>query len=342
MPERGYIVLPKYPTEGETSLIVLGAPVKDLFVAESNLIAVGKSMLVRREGLSLDEGVREYLSGQKSSKNEIDYNWYVTLSIEREIEVDRSYLFGSEYFWLDYSKAENIYQQFVEYTKPFLDILATYTSTIVEPGFFNKVILDRVFFFSLERPPMGLPEFSFKGETRTTIPLESLDVGTLNKLFVELCSASPADRDWILTPIHWYLESLKEMDPWKKFLWSFWALEVLSIKYMDNFHGKFIKASDVPEEIQSKLQEVGIDLEALIEEERYLPLSAKFGIMALDLSPDSAEADIKDFVNLNEKRSKLSHGGVKDSSLLPNETILQYLKKYMSKVIHLQAFKKVT
>lgn len=341
MPEHGYIELSKFPSERETSFVVLGSPVKDFFDAESNRIAVGRSMLARRDGLSLDDGVKEYSSDQKSGRNELDYNWYVTLCVERDIEVDSSYLFDSEYSWLDYSKADTINQEFAEYTKPFLDILATYSSTIVEPGFFNKVILDRVFFFSPERPPMGLVEFSLRGEISTTIPLESLDVGTLNKLFVELCSMSPTDREWILTPIHWYLESLKEMDPWKKFLWSFWALEVLSIKYMDNFHGKFIKASNVPNEMQSRLQKVGIDLEALIQEERYLPLSAKFGIMALDLSPNSAVVDIKDFINLNEKRSKLSHGGIKDSSLLPNETILQYLKKYMSKVIHLQAFKKV-
>jgi hypothetical protein len=339
MPEHGYIELPKYPAETETSFVVLGKLVEEFFDAEGILTAVAKSMLGRLKGLSLDDGVRECLADQKRTEKCPDYNWYVTLWVERNIEVDSSYLFKSEYLWIDWSKAEKIGQEFSEYTKPFLDILATYSSTIVEPGFFAKVILDRVFFFSSEHPPMGSPEFSLISEGSQQIPLERLDVGILNKLFVELCGMSPADREWILTPIHWYLESLKEKDPWKKFLWSFWALEVLSKKYIDKYHGKFSKASDVPEETQSKLQRVGMDFEALKKEERYLPLSGKFGIMALDLSPDTAEADIKEFIDLNEKRSKLSHGGIKDSSMLPIEPILRYLKKYVSKVIHIQAFK---
>jgi len=62
MPERGYIELPKYPSEKETSFVVLGNPIKGLFDAKSIVIAVGKSMLGRLKGLSLDDGVRECLA----------------------------------------------------------------------------------------------------------------------------------------------------------------------------------------------------------------------------------------------------------------------------------------
>lgn len=343
MPKDGYFELPKYPSESENSFVFLGKPVEEFFEAKRNRFAIGCAMLSRKKGendlpLSFDESVNAYLLEQKKDKYRTgDYNWYITLCIERHIEVDNSYLHDNEFLWLNYAnnKIKKLKNDYSAYTKPFLDSLATYTSTIVEPGFFNKVILDEIFFFSSGKLPIGLPEFKGGGTGYcTNIPFESLDIEKLHKMFDKLCNLSTQLREWILTPMHWYLESLKESDIWKQFLWSFWSLEILCLKYIDNYHGNLIKASDVPEEIQVKLKEIEINLDDLIEEERFLPLNAKFAIMALDIAPDTAKEDIKIFKNLNAIRSKLSHGGIKDVNLLPIGEFQGLLKKCIAKAIY--------
>lgn len=313
-PMDGPIILDNFPEKTESSFIFLGTPPEPILRANKVRKAIGIVALRRLLGKApvgeADILTKEALGEFTDSPG--DYNWYVTIVVEREADVADADIADNEYLWIDPGKALELEKNFESYASPYIDLLATYVSTIIERFFFGEVIIDDcIFFLAAGRESFGLPRFSACSDVKIGMSEGSLDLEKLGKLFQKVASLPQGQLQWLKTMGHWRLAALREKDPMKRFLLSFFALEILTHKLF-----KLVGCKN-----RSKKQ---------------LSLREEFETVALSLFPSSATADVKDFVRAKNVRDKLSHGELKEVAELPTSMVTVLLEKYLAGAVKFQ------
>ena len=342
-PSNGPIILDNFPGKRERSLIFLGAPPESVLIANKVRKAIGIVALGGIFGkapnpeVERDILIKRKLGELTDSPKVSDYNWYITIIVEREVDVTNADIANSEFLWLNLEKSLEKDKEFESYASQHIDLLATYASTIIEPTFFEKVVIDdHVFFSAAGRESFGLPCFSSSGNFSTTRSMESLNSEKLKQLLQNVAVLPQNRHQWLNTIKHWRLTAIREKDPWKRFLWNFLALEVLTHELADMLYAEVISNLCLRVRGQSDIESGPIPISELVRDKKRLPLRAKFAIVALGLFPDSATADVEDFIKAKDARDKLSHGALKEAAELPISTVSALLEKYLAGAVKFQ------
>lgn len=165
-PLGGPIIIPNFPAPGERSYVQLGAPIDWLPRANRVSRAIGVVAMTGyinpSTGSYGDVAVEEVISGgDLSSWSADDYGWYVTFLIERDIDVSETDVKHPKYVWMNPKSVLELEAEFETYSKPYLDQLAAYGSTVIESMFFENLILDdRVYFRCPSKESFGLPRWT--------------------------------------------------------------------------------------------------------------------------------------------------------------------------------------
>jgi hypothetical protein len=202
-------------------------------------------------------------------------------------------------------------------------------STIVDPGVFdNLVIDDRVHLFLDGKRPSGIPVFEGGGSASVSRGGAAADLlGRRIELLSVITPSQLAAQEWLNRVAHWRVQSPRERDPWKKFLWLFVALEILTNKLFE----------DRRDGVLRHLQLVDADgavvagtppLEEIAWAPQRAPLRSRFALVASDLFPESARDDLHQFASANEARGRLAHGAVRNPDELPIASTQDLLDKY--------------
>lgn len=331
-PMDGPIILDNFPEKTERSFIFLGTPPEPILRANKVRKAIGRVALRGLFGkapVSKADMLTKEALGEVTDLPE-DYNWYVTIVVEREADVADADIADREYLWLDWGKAMELEEDFESYASPYIDLLATYVSTIIERTFFGEVIIDDYVFSSApSRESFGLPKVSLSGNVTVTKSTESLnlELEELKQLLQKVATLPQNRHQWLKSISHCRLAAIREKDPMKRFLLSFFALEILTHKLFKLVGSK--KGVAVKEYL------VGLWFK-LVGRKKQLFLREEFKTVALSLFPSSATADVKDFVRAKDARDKLSHGVLEKVAELPTSMVTVLLEKYLAGAVKFQ------
>lgn len=271
------------------------------------------------------------------------FNWYVTISIERRVEVDDGKISDTKYYWLDARTAIALEREFLAEVGRQIDVLATYTSVVVGASFLDQVVAsERIVFSAPGREPFILPSMSGGKATihireKVDLPLETLDIDLLQRLLqagADLSQAALGRRRSLMRLVSLYLAALGERDFFKRFLLSFFALELLTNRfYTERFEDVVphleMKVSGRPDSIN-----VPVPRSLVWKPENLnFPLETKFAIVALSLCPYTAVADAEKFGRVNRARNDLAHRGSLETDDSLNADIGDLLERYTASAL---------
>jgi hypothetical protein len=312
----------------------LGRPEESILSANKTRRALGILFLASALGQTgstpdeQDTFVKSKIENDDQSLKASDFNWFITIIIERTLNLSEWFVPQKKYFWIKASKANELDRTFKEYASPYIDLIAATMSSVIDPKFLDNVTLeDRVFFFSNNLEPFGVPHYTGSGSAFISRNMESFNLQRFEKLYQSIPIIQNQCR-WLDTLKYWRLAALTEQDRYKQFLWSFLALEILTNKMA------YILYDDVTKRLCFSENEALIPrvpctilTEILIPRER-LTLKGKFTVMGLGLSPETIDDDLKSFVEAKKARDLFSHGAIIDADNLPNSTVASLLQKY--------------
>jgi hypothetical protein len=305
------IVFDEYPQEGESVVVDFG-PISD-DIAEANRVrgAFGRAMLDAAfggvgQGLTPQERLDQTLEEMGDEPVFAEHAWYVTFVLRRPVEVPDTEVAETDALFVE--SAFKIADQASEYAKPHLDLASTLVSTIVDSRALSTLVLDdRVLLFAEGKRPSGVPLFSGSGAVSVVRGGDSLArLGDRLSVLAGIDLRKLGGEDWLTRVSHWRTQALLETDPWKQFLWSFFAIEILINKLFDMFRDSVtarlrLERHDggvVPEELP---------LTELVWEASRMPLRSKFALVASELFPESASEDVEQFRIVNEARGTRGH-----------------------------------
>lgn len=187
------IVLDDYPLPGERATIYLGQPVEELY-RSYQLARVGGFMLVRQNALHENiteaqeaEALRE--ARAEPLKDDLtQWNWYITIVIDRTLEVPDSQSSPARWFSIDPGLAIDIEREFLEYAAYQADFLVDHLSKHISRHFFaTQDLEDRVVFFAGDGPPFRVPQITMGQVTASTSgPMNLCDIGQIRAAMSDL------------------------------------------------------------------------------------------------------------------------------------------------------------
>ena len=294
-------------------------------------IYFGKRITISEE-YTFDDAIRDQLANEHTVPVLKNYSWYITISIQRDIEVDDQFISKSE-FPLANIPNETKFREFRDYATPYINHIASLVSTVVGTKFFENVLFDEVLFGGANGIVTRLPEFQdFKMSARGSVssPGESFDLPGLRALLTCEQLQRYAKNGWLDSVVYWHSATLNEPDHWKAFQYAFLSLEILIHKVNKRLYSK-VRDSFAFKQPDGALLS-GLPMADLFGSEERLSLVAKFCIVALGLSPSTAAADISTFKNAKEARDRFSHGDIRNESELPLHTVKELSTRYLRAV----------
>lgn len=187
------ILLDNYPVLGERVTIYLGQPVEELY-RTYNIARAGGFTLVRRNfvGEAVTDAEEKAVIEQAQAEGLRDdltrWNWYITIVIERTIEVPDEQCNPSRWFSIDPGVAIQAEREFLQYGSDQAQFLVDHLASFIPRHFFaTHDVDDRVVFFAGEEPPFRVPQITVGNVTASTSsPLERCNVeeirGALSKI----------------------------------------------------------------------------------------------------------------------------------------------------------------
>jgi hypothetical protein len=336
------IIVTNFPSDREAIEVLLGEPPTTLFEAHRRKTAMANitldMMFGRRIQISdeytFDDAIKDQLKNEITVPVPKSYPWYVTISVQRDIELNEDLIFETE-FPLAKIPAETKFREFHDYAKPFADHLAAIVSTVIGAEFFEHVIFDEVLFSDPTGIITRIPERQdFKMSARASVgkPLESCDIAALRKLLSSERLGMYARNRWLEGAMHWYAAMLNEPDHWKAFQYAFLSLEIVTHKVSKRLLDSLVD-SFAFKKADGELV-YGIPMAELLGDKNRLTLVAKFCIMALGLSSSTAEADVQTFKDAKEARDRFSHGDIRNERELPLHSVKDLCSRYLEAVFN--------
>jgi hypothetical protein len=127
---------------------------------------------------------------------------------------------------------------------------------------------------------------------------------------------------------HWRSQVLIETDPWKKFLFTFIGLEILTHKLFDQFRDPLVERLRLASS-KDEIETASLPLAELILEPSRAPLRARFALVAIELYPETAADDTRRFAEAKTARDELAHGSLQSEAQLPIGMIEELFKRYL-------------
>ncbi|MDP9354961.1 MAG: hypothetical protein M3Q71_09700 [Chloroflexota bacterium] len=341
-PLDGPLVMNDFPLVGERTWLLLGVAPESIFQAMKVRRALGRlgldSLLGSVPATMAEkiERLEQYVAEAADAgdfPSASKFEWFITFAVEREVEIEEANLGENPYLWIDPNLAASFKDALLEHASPYLDLLSTYVSTVVGPEFFEKVVLDdRVVYTASERKPFSLPTFSGSANMALIHTDQALDLTKLRALLETVASMPRQQHDWLNKVAQWYLRTLREDDPWKQFLWGFTALEILAHRLWGGFYDKVSADLVLKNSSASAQGTLGPAISRLLwpKEASRIPITAKFALVALSLSPRTASADVETFAKVKQARDDLAHGGLDKEQELPRTECCSLLARYLA------------
>jgi len=328
------ILLDNYPKKGYRVELWLGDISKDILKAYRVKRGIGRMMIERLAGLKVKDQneinklIESYMKEQGSEFKVEKWNWYISLIIEQIVEIDDKFINDNKYLWLESKKLIDLEKAFYESTQIYHDRLATFVLCFIEPAFFSEICLEGVFFDAEGKISFGFPKFTASAEVHVSKNMDSLRLIEFEEGLKAFSKVSDGSHKFIDKARHWYLSSLRESDPWKRFIFNFYALEILVHKLSSKYYNSVCHSFKLKSVKKSKEDKTTKVISELVPKKERLDLVSKFAIMALRLSPNTAWNDLESFKTIKKARDNLSHGNIRNAEELPNQILFSLLKKY--------------
>jgi hypothetical protein len=323
------VIFDDFPSAGESVTLHFGAVPADTVEANRVRMAIASVALnsLFGGGPTGGDAVTARLSEMGDDDLMGDYDWYVTLALARHVEVPDQSIADVEFLWM--RDAHRLAEPLQEYARPTLDQLATLAASIVDGSVFEHLVLDDRILLSAEgKRASGVPVFTAGGidahVRRGEESLRQLDKRLEVLRGVDVASAAQAG--WLTRVAHWRMLALTETDPWKRFLWGIFCLEILTHKLYEA-HRPALQQSERGFRRVRKLVARWL---FWLRTEPLPPvtLRARFSVVAGALFPEDSADDVRDFSRVKKARDRLSHGNLRDEAELPQGDLSRLLQKY--------------
>lgn len=334
-PDGAPILFTGYPDDLSSARIDFGPVPDDVAKAELGRRILGRVMLgvlgAEYDGMTPDEKFAAAAEEFGPDPPYAEFNWYSTLVVSRELDVPETDMNLSSFAFVDDAFA--VADEARAHAKDALDVLTTIASTVVDPRAFDELVLDdRVHLFAPGKHPAGVPIMTVSAAGAATRGTESVErLERRLRAFSSVDTRGALREVWLTRTSHWHVQALLEADPWKRFLWSFVGLEVLTNKLHDHFRDDVIARLRLEQE--GGVIDSPLPLDALAWSSDRAPLAARFAIVAVALFPESASDDTARFREIKIARDRLSHGSLREESDLPVSAAMGLLAKYLDGAI---------
>jgi len=292
-------------TLGEPVLWVLDAVrVRRVFARTALTGAFGRA----QSGQGPREQIDEMLLDPMIGPNADDWNWWTTITCERELDLPDDEWTQMPFMWISWSRAEELAQDARRDLGDVVDLIAASVSGLVPNVIDSSPVVDGVCFRRAGKTPFQLPTVTAGTPTVSVAsPLERLDVTQLTR---QLRRGRPALQQ-LHTVAYWWARAIGEADDWRRFMFQFVALEILTNKL-----AKAAQEAVLPQLRYLALGQASIPPAALTANDG--DLSGRFAVAALLLAPTTAVEDTREFERLKQARDRVAHGSADLGTALPS------------------------
>jgi hypothetical protein len=312
-PSHDPVVVPDFPRAGDRCSVWFGRvpdavrkPIRARIAMTNAMLnaIVGHTLGVRRE-TSVDEEIR------KGSLGFEEHNWYVTMALERPIELDEQRLTGERHWWIEEEAVEPAQDALAAEAPKAFEVIVATVAPIMESSMFEGRDRDYVYVTAPGHGPMFAPKWTGSATGMGIRSMADFPLDAIRVKAAHLDEGGPWQK--LGNAMHWYEAMLREReDPLRRFLWGFICLEALV------------------DEALKHLERPALEALRKAKASR-LPISARFALVASELSPKTAMSDIEAFEKLNQARNDIAHGKQRLSDKDPPvEAMRELLPRYVT------------
>ncbi|MGH9961045.1 MAG: hypothetical protein ACREBC_28650, partial [Pyrinomonadaceae bacterium] len=222
---------------------------------------------------------------------------YTSITVSRAVEIkpdgNRA---SSTYFWFDYLNAVRVATTLEESRNSALEQLTWLLLQRLDASLFAQALCQSRFYIETPgKPPCPIPQFSAGAITVS----RGRNISWLDDRLVTLSAATNVpekDRTGIIRISRFSMEQISESDPFKRFMWCYAGLELAANKLYSLLKPHLGTSLAV---IAEGRVTTGAAVEELLwpvpddpAKEPWRSIRFKFAVMALMLSPDTADRDI--------------------------------------------------
>jgi hypothetical protein len=323
------IELRDFPLVGDVARVHLGPPPNEVLEACRRSRAIAIAGMEGFFGIAPPgdpaERTRELLNQPDFEPTGVEANFYVSIVVERPIEVDDAHIKDNEFVWLDPPELLRLERQVEAEMPPVLDRFSICVASVLGWGFLAfMVVRDYLVVGAEGRKAFGAPQPTLGGAAvQLQRPIEALDVMRLRELLT--AATRRPTPDWLTDVARWVHAAAIEPDHVKRFLWSFLALEVLCNRLGEGLYAATVDrlrvdTATLPRAARDVLVRPWKELQSL---------RARFLVLSLALSPATLDDDLSEFQTAKKSRDDLAHGRYIEGEPLPTHRVEALLNRFV-------------
>jgi hypothetical protein len=327
-----------FPRKGDTCRIWFGPIADEIRQGVRIWMAMGNMYLNMRArgGEAGDAAVEEQLEKVEGYDNR---PWYVTVTLNRPVQLDAADLTGQRYWWLlpgdELERVEDSLR--TDAPAAFDFALSAMAPLLPAQMFAGREISAATFTTAPGRGPIFAPKVNM---TMRGAAHRSMTSFPLDALRARLDDLQRRRTDWqsLEHAAHWYEAMRGEQDdPLRRYLWGFVALEVMTNLLYDRLYDPAV-ATVTLTAADGNTPPRSVVREALVQPKRQLGLTKRFAVVASYISPASAKNDIAVFRRVYKARNEIAHGEKQLTALtFPSMAMEELLGRYFDLGLGLRA-----
>ena len=283
---------------------------------------------VLQVGFGLDGGgsAEEVIAAHEDQRS-YEEPWYVTIVFERSAHLPERIATDDAdtgRLWWDWVAAEPTFDRFAEEARRVIDAATVHLGSLVTPGCLDRQIdpKDQIVILREGRRLSTVPKMTGSATASLIKSVEKFPIEEISERFGRLDRSAQSEHQWLDRPIQWYTLSLLAEDRRRAFQTTWLALEILVNKGARRYRpdiGASLMVGDMKGEAVNEL---------LGPEER-ASLVQRFAIVALKLSPETADEDLATFRIAKKGRDAVTHGEHDDADQLPIAETKNLCRRYI-------------
>lgn len=289
---------------------------RDAFLAAVLQVGFGLAKKGAEEIISTFESERRY-----------EEPWYVTLVFDQPAmlpEGSASEGADTGRVWWDWVAAEPTFGRFTDEARQVLDAATVHLGSLITPGCLERRVdqKDLIVILREGKKLSTIPKIAGSADLTVIKAVSNFPADAIRKRFGKLRESVWSDHRWLDRPIQWYSLSLLAEDRRREFQTTWLALEILVNKAARKYR------SEILEGLRVGAVEGDTVAELLSSEERS-SLVQRFAVMALKLSPETADEDLAEFRLAKKGRDAVTHGEHDEPDQLPIGEARALCRKYV-------------
>lgn len=270
---------------------------------------------VLQVGFGLAEKSAEEIISTFESERRYEEPWYVTLVFDQPTalpEVSASEESDTGRIWWDWVAAEPAFDRFAEEARQVLDAATVHLGSLITPGCLDRRIDQKNLIVILRegKKLSTIPKITGSANASLVKAVSNFPTDAIQERFGRLGASVWSDHRWLDRPIQWYSLSLLAEDRRREFQTVWLALEILVNKAARRYRSEILEGLKVGDADGDTVVE-------LLSSEERSSLVQRFAVMALKLSPETADEDLAEFRLAKKGRDAITHGVHDDPDQLP-------------------------